>query len=651
MSTTTTSNAHPSQPKRKVPLEVLHLSMPRTGSVSMMAAYQRLGLTTYHGFDFVERESDQVEWEKAIDAKWYGKGTPFKREDFDAFLGEFGVISDFPAIGFSEEFIEMYPEAKVILVDRDIDKWFHSFNTQIISAVYTRTVQFMLHYVEPFIKTRTVTTMLKMEQGMFNFSNRAEFENNARDTYRKHYANEWGLVLFPSPLQSNLDYVYTIDVDAGTLTITRWESVEGLPQPFPRQIQLSRLNESQEVILDSLDRATAEISEREDETEAISAVTLNEFDIQPGPPTALNGLQFRLFLDFCFVWRSFIDDPSTWQCHSAASHTFAIGLLRIAAWDLEVSSDTQIDYPINGVNFPRWEAPQAGFFWFHGYLIMLHRTIDTEVSISAAISKAQLFLGIHKHATTHLIILSFRHVAFVELSSKSVLCTRVLPLITNTSTLQCSPGFRLLSSVLTSYCWKPSLAQRERLRVNIPPEILDLVLGFCSPRDALALSKASFIFQERYYYSTIPQLPELTLLNFKASITCCGKNDRAHRNFTLCPCCYACTHRECAASLKPRQPLADSQGICSDCKDGKLCTELVPGGICHASRRYPGIGCEVLVAGVPQVLRLRLSKPSHLRPELKLLGNIATTIPSNSIRFTIRFNGAFSGLAYGLDDP
>ncbi|KAK2794273.1 hypothetical protein FQN52_008631 [Onygenales sp. PD_12] len=444
--TTTTSNAHSSQPKRKVPLEVLHLSMPRTGSVSMMAAYQRLGLTTYHGFDFVERESDQVEWEKAIDAKWYGKGTPFKREDFDAFLGEFGVISDFPAIGFSEEFIEMYPEAKVILVDRDIDKWFHSFNTQIISAVYARTVQFMLHYVEPFIKTRTVTTMLKMEQGMFNFSNRAEFENNARDTYRKHYANvrrlvpkgrlleyklgsgweplceflgkevpdgefpfkneskemeiwmknyrrrkvleelrisdgyersripsphgpglarqiqaiitsldnlqEWGLVLFPGPLQSNLDYVYTIDVDAGTLTITRWESVEGLPQPFPRQIQLSRLNESQEVILDSLDRATAEISEREDETEAISAVTLNEFDIQPGPPTALNGLQFRLFLDFCFVWRSFIDDPSTWQCHSAASHTFAIGLLRIAAWDLEVSSDTQIDYPINGVNFP-----------------------------------------------------------------------------------------------------------------------------------------------------------------------------------------------------------------------------------------------------------------------------------------------------------
>ncbi|KAK2812909.1 hypothetical protein FQN50_000930 [Emmonsiellopsis sp. PD_5] len=229
---------------------------------------------------------------------------------------------------------------------------------------------------------------------------------------------EWELVPFPSPSQSDLDYVYTIDVDSGTLTITRWETVEGLPQPFPRQIQLSRLNESERFVLDSLDRATVEISEPEDEKEATLAGTVNQFDIQPGAPTPLNELQFRLFCNFCFVWRSFIDDPSTWQTHSAGFHTFAIGLLRIAAWDLEVSSDTQIDYPDNGVIFPRWESPETDVFWFHGYLVVLHRTIDTEVSISAAISKAQSFLNVNKHTDIHSIILSFQHVVFVELSSE-----------------------------------------------------------------------------------------------------------------------------------------------------------------------------------------------------------------------------------------
>ncbi|OJD12507.1 hypothetical protein ACJ73_09339 [Blastomyces percursus] len=222
-------------------------------------------------------------------------------------------------------------------------------------------------------------------------------------------------------------------------------------QPSPRQVQLSCLDESRGLTLDSLARVTDEISEPEDkEVATISRVTLKELEIHPGPPTALNELQFWIFLDFCFVWRSFIDDSSTWRYPSMGFNTIAIGLLRIAAWDLEVSSDTQIHYSINGVHFPRWEAPQTDIFWFHGCLVVLHRNINTKVSISAAITKAQSFLKFSHEDAARLIILLFRHVAFVEVSSKSVLCTRILPLIVNTSALQCSPGFRLLSYVLSA---------------------------------------------------------------------------------------------------------------------------------------------------------------------------------------------------------
>ncbi|OAT08355.1 hypothetical protein BDBG_04318 [Blastomyces gilchristii SLH14081] len=214
--------------------------------------------------------------------------------------------------------------------------------------------------------------------------------------------------------------------------------------------------------------------------------------------------------DFCFIWRFFIDNSMTWRYPSMAFNTIAIGLLRIAAWDLEVSSDSQIHYPKNRVNFPYWDAPQTDIFWFHGYLVVLHGNINTKSSILAAIFKAQFFLEVSHKDAAHLIILSLQHVAFVEISFKSVLCSQILPLFVNMSAQHCSPGFRLLSYVLSSWCWKPSLAHREHLRVGLPPETLDLILGSCSPEGALTLSQSSFIFQERYY-SSIPQIQHFTL--------------------------------------------------------------------------------------------------------------------------------------------
>ena len=57
-----------------------------------------------------------VQWEKAIDAKYYGKGQPFGRKEFDSFLGEWAVLSDFPAIGFTDELLDAYPEVSQIYV-------------------------------------------------------------------------------------------------------------------------------------------------------------------------------------------------------------------------------------------------------------------------------------------------------------------------------------------------------------------------------------------------------------------------------------------------------------------------------------------------------------------------------------------------------
>ena len=89
----------------------------------MKCAYDILGIPTYHGFvEYVERPEHQIIWEKAVDAKLSGKRKPVSREDFDDFLGDWGGIADFPALSFTDELIEAYPEVRLnILFSKRID--------------------------------------------------------------------------------------------------------------------------------------------------------------------------------------------------------------------------------------------------------------------------------------------------------------------------------------------------------------------------------------------------------------------------------------------------------------------------------------------------------------------------------------------------
>lgn len=45
-------------------------------------------------------------------------------------------MCDFPASVFVPELLELYPDAKVILCERDVDRWFESIEKAIIANVY-----------------------------------------------------------------------------------------------------------------------------------------------------------------------------------------------------------------------------------------------------------------------------------------------------------------------------------------------------------------------------------------------------------------------------------------------------------------------------------------------------------------------------------
>jgi len=66
---------------------------------------------------------DNNMWYRALQAKFKGVGT-FSNADWDALLGHCQAVCDIPAAAFGPELIAAYPDAKVILTIRDVDKWY-----------------------------------------------------------------------------------------------------------------------------------------------------------------------------------------------------------------------------------------------------------------------------------------------------------------------------------------------------------------------------------------------------------------------------------------------------------------------------------------------------------------------------------------------
>lgn len=118
-------------------MKVLCLGCSRTGTATLRNALKRLGyVDTYHGFSCTtENPLDGQIWlEAQCPSVNKTSGRSFSQQDFDQVLGHCQALADFPATAFSEELMELYPNAKVILTTRDEDAWvksmkmlYHSF--------------------------------------------------------------------------------------------------------------------------------------------------------------------------------------------------------------------------------------------------------------------------------------------------------------------------------------------------------------------------------------------------------------------------------------------------------------------------------------------------------------------------------------------
>lgn len=115
------------------------------------AALRQLGVhDVYHMQTTGTNPGDIPLWIRAIDAKYNGKGQ-FGREDWDQLLGTYQVsppprahlslaltnpqaTTDVPASFFGTELARAYPEAKVIILNREREKWYASCMASIHAA-------------------------------------------------------------------------------------------------------------------------------------------------------------------------------------------------------------------------------------------------------------------------------------------------------------------------------------------------------------------------------------------------------------------------------------------------------------------------------------------------------------------------------------
>ncbi|TKA64503.1 hypothetical protein B0A55_13652 [Friedmanniomyces simplex] len=172
---------------RVVPMEVICPGYSRTGTLSMRKALEILGFSEpYHFSSFYDNLQDCDMWLQLMNAKYEGKGT-YGKEDFDKLLGHCGAVTDMPCHLFAEELIEWYPEAKVVLVERNIDSWFRSWSAFLNDAMSPAFP--ILAKLDPsFLGRIAGVGIAGVDKQVGSGKTVAAAKARSKEMYRKHYA-------------------------------------------------------------------------------------------------------------------------------------------------------------------------------------------------------------------------------------------------------------------------------------------------------------------------------------------------------------------------------------------------------------------------------------------------------------------------------
>lgn len=125
-------------------MQVIGIGLPKTGTLSLKDALNRLGYNTHHGGDMHSNVDNMKFWVDYLTAKEQGSADPAHLKAYFERTG-WTASCDFPAAAFYEELVQLYPEAKFVLTLRDPESWFVSrYRMLVWEAESTQTLIFRL---------------------------------------------------------------------------------------------------------------------------------------------------------------------------------------------------------------------------------------------------------------------------------------------------------------------------------------------------------------------------------------------------------------------------------------------------------------------------------------------------------------------------
>jgi len=195
---------------RKKPMRILVLGMCRTGTTSVAVALRKLGYTSHQMRDVLTKPSELALWQEAINVTLLNpqdrpssqrKMAPYGKEEFDKLLGDYDVAMDLPSCIFAKELVEAYPDAKVILTNRNYKDWEHSMQESIWCLdtwkLFTFCRQLNVTQLAPL--TRLVHSIFRVH------SKNAYGGPAAKSAFDSHYDNVRSLVPKDRLLELNTD--------------------------------------------------------------------------------------------------------------------------------------------------------------------------------------------------------------------------------------------------------------------------------------------------------------------------------------------------------------------------------------------------------------------------------------------------------------
>lgn len=225
---------------RAVPMRVIVCGLHRTGTLSMRCALRRLGFNDcYHMMAVSEHIEDHpAQWIRAFEAKYANKGQ-FTREDWDKLLGFSQACCDVPSAVFSCELAELYPEAKVIILNRDPESWYESVLGSVAETMEPislrhKLAQLYIRLFDPQMRNWLLFVQVMAALSM-PFSHRRE-KNKAISWFKERYAE------FREKIPAHRYIEYTIKDGWGPIcehlgvpipTVKDKNTGEIIPEPFP----------------------------------------------------------------------------------------------------------------------------------------------------------------------------------------------------------------------------------------------------------------------------------------------------------------------------------------------------------------------------------------------------------------------------------